>query len=290
VATAPRPAPVVWRRGAPPYPPALNDLPDPPATLYSHGAASILAAPVVTIVGSRRATAYGERIAHSLATAFARAGVCVLSGLAYGIDVTALRAAQKIGGRTCGVLGTGLDVVYPLSHGATQDACGLLLSEYAPGTTPRHWHFPQRNRLMAALGHATIVIEAGATSGALLTAQVALDLGRPVGALPGPIDSPMSAGTNDLLSRPGVMPIADVAAALSLVGATVAESEPRRLAPDERVIWDALPAVSVDDLVARTALPTPRCLAAIASLELARALTVGYDGTIYRAERGDIST
>src|SRR5262249_32787081 len=152
------------------------------------GSLTTLDAPAVTIVGSRRATAYGERVARALASSFARAGACVISGLAYGIDVAALRAAIDAGGRTCAVLGTGLDIVYPVSHRATQTRIGLLLSEFPRGVTARPWHFPKRNRLMAALGRATIVVEAGATSGALLTAQIALDLGRIVGTVPGPID------------------------------------------------------------------------------------------------------
>ena len=274
-----------------PRPAQLNDLPDPPDVVYTAGSLAILDAPTVTLVGSRRATPYGERIARAFAAAFARAGVCVVSGLAYGIDVAAHRAAHGAGGRVCAVLGTGLNVFYPVSHQAVQRAIadrGLLLSEYAPGTTARPYHFPQRNRLMAALGRATIVIEAGVTSGSLLTAQVALDLGRAVGAVPGNIDSPESRGTNDLLRRAEVSHITDVASALALVN--LAPSVRRLdLQPDEELVWRALPATGVDDLVARTRLPTPRCLAAVASLELAGALTVGYDGTIRRSETGDIS-
>jgi DNA processing protein len=255
------------------------------------GSLAMLDAPTVTLVGSRRASAYGERIARALAVAFARAGVGVISGLAYGIDVAAQRAALDAGGHVCAVLGTGLDVHYPAAHRAIQrriGAQGLLLTEYAAGTTARPWHFPQRNRLMAALGQATIVIEAGATSGALLTAQVALDLGRAVGAIPGNIDSPESRGTNDLLHRTDVAPVTDVASALALLGvAPLARA--LALQPDEEVVWRALPASSVDDLVARTLLPTPRCLAAVASLELAKALTVGYDGSIRRGAIDDIS-
>ncbi len=274
-----------------PRPARLNDLSDPPDVLYSAGSLAILDAPTVTLVGSRRATAYGERIARVFGTAFARAGVSVISGLAYGIDVAAQRAALEAGGNVCAVLGTGLDVFYPLSHRRIQQTIaerGLLLSEYAAGTTARQWHFPQRNRLMAALGRATIVIEAGETSGALLTAQIALDLGRAVGVVPGNIDSPESRGTNDLLHRDKVAPVTDVASALALLNAAPSMRQ-LELAPDEEAVWRALPATSVDDLVARTTLPTPRCLAAVASLELADALTVGYDGSIRRRETGDIS-
>lgn len=283
MAAAPDPTPVVWRRGTPPYPRALDDLPDPPAAVYALGSPAVLAAPGITLVGARRATAYGERVAATFGAAFARAGVAVISGLAYGIDVAAQRAALAAGGRVCAVLGTGVDVAYPLAHRATQCAIaerGLLLSEYVPATAARPWHFPQRNRLMAALGQATIVIEAGTTSGALLTAQVALDLGRALGAVPGPVDSPESLGTNALLDRPGVSVIRGVDDAFALLGARAPAAQPADLAPDERAVWEALPATGVDDLVARTALPTPRCLAAIAGLELARAVTIGYDGTI----------
>jgi DNA processing protein len=272
-------------------PARLNDLPDPPDVLYALGSPGILSLPTVTLVGSRRATAYGERIARALGAAFARAGVCVLSGLAYGIDVAAQRAALDAGGHVCAVLGTGLDVAYPVANRAVQDtiaASGLLLSEYAPGTAARPWHFPQRNRLMAALGQATIVIEAGATSGALLTAEIALDLGRAVGAVPGNIDSAESRGTNALLHRTDVAPITDVAGALALLGVTPAARQ-LALEPDEEAVWRALPAASVEDLVARTDLPTARCVAAVASLELSHALTVGYDGSIRRSETSDIS-
>jgi DNA processing protein len=272
-------------------PARLNDLPDPPDVVYTIGSLAMLDAPTVTLVGSRRATAYGERIARALGAAFARAGVSVISGLAYGIDVAAQRAALEAGGRVCAVLGTGVDVFYPVVHRQVQQAIaehGLLLSEYAAGTTARPWHFPQRNRLMAALGQVTIVIEAGVTSGALLTAQVALDLGRTVGVVPGNIDSPESCGTNDLLHRTDVTPVTDVASALGLLGVSPL-ARAIELQPDEEIVWRALPASSVDDLVSRTLLPTPRCLAAVASLELARAITLGYDGTIRRGAIDDIS-
>jgi DNA processing protein len=271
---------------ATPRPARLNDLDDPPDVVYTAGSLAILDAPTVTLVGSRRASAYGERIARALGAAFARAGVTVISGLAYGIDIAAQRAALDADGHVCAVLGTGLDFFYPVSHRHTQQTIserGLVLSEYPPGTTARPWHFPERNRLMAALGQATIVIEAGATSGALLTAHVALELHRAVGAVPGNIDSPESRGTNALLHDNKVAPITDVADALALLNLTptVHQLELQLdLQPDEAAVYRALPATGVDDIVARTSLPTSRCLAAIASLELAQALTVGYDGSI----------
>ncbi len=272
-------------------PARLNDLSDPPEVVYGLGDPTILSLPTVTLVGSRRATAYGERIARAFGSAFARAGVCVISGLALGVDVAAQRAALDAGGRVCAVLGTGVDVSYPLANRAVQSAIvrtGLLLSEYPPGTGARPWHFPQRNRLMAALGQATIVIEAGANSGALLTAAVALELDRAVGAVPGNIDSPESMGTNALLHDTRVAQIADVASALALLNLAPIIRQPQ-LDPDEAAIWRVLPAASVEDLVTRSALTTTRCLSAMASLELARAISIGYDGAIRRNAAGDIT-
>jgi len=259
--------------------------------VYGLGDPTILSLPTVTLVGSRRATAYGERIATAFGSAFARAGVCVISGLALGIDVAAQRAALDAGGRVCAVLGTSVDVSYPLANRAVQSAIastGLLLSEYPPGMGARPWHFPQRNRLMAALGQATIVIEAGVNSGALTTAAVALHLGRAVGAVPGNIDSPESMGSNALLHDLKVSAITDVASALALLNVAPFIRQPR-LEPDEEAIWRVLPATSVEDLVRRSALTTARCLSAMASLELAQAISIGYDGAIRRNAAGDIT-
>ncbi|HZS60141.1 MAG TPA: DNA-processing protein DprA [Gemmatimonadaceae bacterium] len=272
-------------------PARLNDLSDPPEVVYGLGDPTILSLPTVTLVGSRRATAYGERIATAFGSAFARAGVCVISGLALGIDVAAQRAALDAGGRVCAVLGTSVDVSYPLANRAVQSAIastGLLLSEYPPGMGARPWHFPQRNRLMAALGQATIVIEAGVNSGALTTAAVALHLGRAVGAVPGNIDSPESMGSNALLHDLKVSAITDVASALALLNVAPFIRQPR-LEPDEEAIWRVLPATSVEDLVRRSALTTARCLSAMASLELAQAISIGYDGAIRRNAAGDIT-
>lgn len=148
--------------------------------------------------------------------------------------------------------------------------------------------FPPAQSLDGGTGHATIVIEAGTTSGALLTAEIALDLGRAVGAVPGNIDSPESRGANGLLHRTDVAPITDVQSALALIGLAPSTQEPA-LQPDEERIWRALPATSVEDLVCRASLPTSRCLSAIASLELSHAVTIGYDGTIRRNAIDDIS-
>ena len=272
---------------APDYPSPLRDLPDPPATLWALGNMAMLAPPVVAIVGTRRATPYGERITHALASALARSGACIVSGLARGVDATAHRAALAEGGRTVAVLGTGVDVPYPVGHRALHaeiSARGLVISERSPGSRAIRGCFPRRNRIIAALADVTIVVEAGVTSGALITARHALELGRDVAAVPGPIDAPASAGSNDLL-RDGAILIASVADALALAGVTPAVRRPH-LTPDgdERVVWDALGrgALEIDSLVAATALPASRCLAAVTSLELAGAIECELTGEIRR--------
>ncbi len=279
---------MVWHHGVPPYPAALNDLEDPPDRLYAEGRASVLDAPLVTIVGSRQASEYGARVARAFGAAFARAGACVVSGLAYGVDIASHAGALDVGGRVCAVLGTGVNVAYPTRHRAMQRRIaehGLLLSEYVAQTTARPWHFPQRNRLMAALGRATIVVEAAPSSGALLTARIAMDLKRRVGVVPGPIDSPTSVGSNALLHEPGVALITDTRDALGLMNISASSGvTPTLGSADEHCVWDALvtPASGVDELVARTALPTARCVAALGMLELTGAISIGYDGSIRR--------
>ncbi len=192
--------------GAPGYVGALARLRYPPAGLYMAGDVAALDAletrPRVTIVGTRKPTRYGMVVAARLAAAFAVRGVCVLSGLALGIDGRAHRAALDAGGLTAAVLGSGADVVYPRRHRELYERIvsdGVVLSEYAPGTTPTAWSFPERNRLLAALGDAVVVVEAPARSGALITAHRALELGKDVFAVPGSIIGRESEGCNRLI-------------------------------------------------------------------------------------------
>ncbi|HMM48786.1 MAG TPA: DNA-processing protein DprA [Miltoncostaeaceae bacterium] len=189
------------------WPDALAALPDPPFGLFVRGdadetLASLAAAPVVSLVGSRRASARGRVFAHSLAGGLARAGAVVVSGLAYGIDAAVHEGVLSADGVTVAVLGCGVDVVYPRRHRALADRImnrGLLMSEYWPGTPPAPWRFPARNRIVAGLAGAVGVIEAGERSGALITADFALEVGRPVLAVPGwPTDSG-ARGCNALL-------------------------------------------------------------------------------------------
>ncbi len=257
----------------PDYPAPLLDLADPPPVLYSSGSLAMATPPVVAIVGTRTATAYGERVTREIAGALARGGACVVSGMARGIDGAAHRAALAVGGRSAAVLGTGVDVAYPAAHRALHaelGRSGLLLSELPPGERADGGSFPRRNRIIAALAAVTIVVEAGARSGALITASHALELGRTVAAVPGPIDSPQSAGSNELL-RDGAVVIASVADALALAGLSApARSEPTLLTPSERAVWSALAsgAVDMDGLATRAQLPAAVCMAAVTTLEL----------------------
>ncbi|HZK49516.1 MAG TPA: DNA-processing protein DprA, partial [Thermoleophilia bacterium] len=201
--------------GAADYPESLRRLHQPPAGLYVAGdgiALEALAArPRVTIVGTRRPTSYGMTVAARLAAAFAARGVCVLSGLALGIDGRAHRATLDAGGITAAVVGCGADVVYPGRHRELREKIvrrGVVLSEYAPGCSATPWSFPERNRVLAALGAAVVVVEAPERSGALITARRAAELGKDVFAVPAPILTRESVGCNRLIYD-GAIPCLD---------------------------------------------------------------------------------
>jgi DNA processing protein len=189
------------------YPNGLRDASDAPWALIGRGDAALLgdlAEPVdsVTVVGARRASAYGREVARALARDLASTGLTVVSGMAFGIDACAHRGALE-GGRTVAVLGCGADVSYPATHRALWRRIqerGLVLSELPPGTGAWRWAFPARNRVMAAIAGMTVVVEAARRSGSLITADLAADLGRDLGAVPGPVNSRVSAGANDLLA------------------------------------------------------------------------------------------
>ena len=188
------------------YPEALHDLGDPPAVLFGRGRPELLAElerdSAVTIVGSRRASGYGRELGTKLGSEVASSGVAVISGLAIGIDSCAHTGALEGNGLTVAVLGTGVDVPYPPRSRALYEEIvdrGLVLSELPPGTTARRWMFPARNRIMAALGGMTVVVEARQRSGSLITAEMADHLGREVGAVPGRVGTSPAAGTNALI-------------------------------------------------------------------------------------------
>lgn len=269
------------------YPPQLRDLASPPVTLWSLGDLTTLHDPIVAIVGTRRATSYGLRITHAIAAGLARAGACVVSGMALGIDGAAHRGALEASGRTVAVLGTGVDVVYPRAHLSIYReiaAKGLILSEMPPGARSHRGSFPNRNRIIAALARLVIIVEAPHKSGALHTAKHALDANREIAIVPGPIDSPQSAGSN-LLLRDGAHPIASIDDAITLAGLTPPRiTGPRIDDAGEMRVWSALEsgAESLDALCARAALPVNECLAAVTGLELRGAVECALTGEIRR--------
>jgi len=189
-------------RGGPEYPERLTHLYLPPEGLWARGPTRLPTDRMIGIVGTRRATEYGRRMAHDLAFDLAAEGWAIVSGLAAGIDAAAHRGALAAHGTTIGVLGCGFDHVYPVANRGLYESIarrGLLLSEYPPEQTPRKFHFPERNRIIAALSSALVVVQAGEKSGALITAGFALDLGREVLAVPGAADQPVSRGAHQLL-------------------------------------------------------------------------------------------
>lgn len=188
----------------PAYPARLRELPDPPAMLYVVGDATLLSGPCVAMVGARQCSRYGFGAAFDIAAGLAGAGVTVVSGLAYGIDRQAHLGGLSGPGRSVAILGTGLDLVYPdanLDVWRELAAGGAVVSEFAPGTPPRAANFPVRNRIIAGMSLGVMVVEAAERSGSLITARLALEQGREVFALPGPVNLPTFAGCHALLSQ-----------------------------------------------------------------------------------------
>jgi DNA processing protein len=206
-------------RGDAEYPALLLAVPEAPEPLHVRGRLVDRDALAVAIVGSRRATPYGLGVAEALAADLAARGVTVVSGLARGIDAAAHRGALRVGGRTVAVLGSGLDVVYPTENQRLAEEIaegGALLSQFAPGTPPLPHHFPTRNRVIAGLSLAVVVVEAAERSGSLITARLAAELGREVLAVPGRVTAPESRGTNRLIQDGAALALGweDVIAAL----------------------------------------------------------------------------
>ncbi len=186
------------------YPPRLKEIDQPPPILYVRGELAPEDTWAVAVVGTRRVSAYGRQVADDLAMFLAANGITVVSGLARGVDAIAHQAALKNGGRTVAVLGCGVDRIYPPEHALLASKIiekGALISDYPPGTPPDASNFPSRNRIISGMAMATVVVEAGETSGALITAQFAVDQGREVFAVPGNILAPQSKGTNRLISQ-----------------------------------------------------------------------------------------
>ena len=272
-------------RREPSYPTLLRELHDPPPMLYVRGEADELAAPGVAVVGARACSAYGAQVARALARDLAAAGIVVVSGLARGVDGEAHRGALESGGRTIAVLGCGIDRDYPRSHAELARrivSSGAVVSEYGPGVEPAPWRFPARNRIIAGLCRATLVIEARERSGALITADFALEEGREVLAVPGEITSMLSAGTNALL-RLGATPVTCVEDVLESYGLERVSANRVSLGPTAEKLLARLGdgALTADEVVRASGVQPGDGAAALVELELAGRVTLE-DG-VYRA-------
>lgn len=270
------------------YPVALRAIPDAPETLHVLGDLHDADALAVAIVGSRRATPYGLDVAELLAADLAARGVTIVSGLARGIDAAAHRGALRVGGRTIAVLGSGVDVIYPPEHRRLAGeiaARGAVVSQFAPGTPPLPQNFPARNRVIAAMSLAVVVVEAAERSGSLITARVAAELGREVLAVPGRITAPESRGANRLIQDGAAVAMGwdDVVAALPQRWRACLRELPEAR-DGERASKEASPAsggagsqvlallgedpVDIDHVIARSGLGAGRVSAALLDLEL----------------------
>jgi DNA processing protein len=275
-----------WRwvvPGEPEFPALLRATADPPLGLFVKG--RIRRGPAVAVVGSRRATEYGLEVGRLIAEALASSGIAVVSGMARGVDASAHRGALAGGGCTMAVWGNGPDRIYPREHRRLAESIartGALVTEYPPGTPPRRHHFPERNRLIAGIAEATVVVEAAARSGALGTARLALEEGREVFAVPGPIFSDRSVGPNSLL-RLGARPLLTPADLYEVV-------EPVRSPAGEPAaavagLLEHLPAgaaMSVDALAAEAGLDAAGVLAELLQLEVDGRVVRGLDGRFRR--------
>jgi DNA processing protein len=271
------------------YEDRLNDLRDPPVCLFVIGRRVGEVAERVAIVGSRRCSQLGREVAEDLGRAVVAGGLAVVSGAAHGIDAAAHRGALRAGGRTVAVLGSGIDVAYPASSRQLLGeiaVSGTIVSEYPPGTPAGPQHFPARNRIVVALARALVVVEGTARSGSRISVDHALDLGREVFAVPGPVTSPLAETPLEMI-REGATLIRGADDLLDDLG--IDRGSPPPPPPDlddvERRVWDALAAGSLPDAVAREAgLAVPDAVTTLIRLEL-RGLVVSAGGRYERRHR-----
>ena len=264
------------------YPQALANIPDPPLLLYIQGRIDLLERPALAIVGSRNATVQGKANAGAFATALSNAGVCVVSGLALGIDAAAHEGGLRGAGSTIAVVGTGADLFYPARNRALAERIaneGCIVSEYALGTPPTSGNFPRRNRIISGLSIGVLVIEAAAQSGSLITARVAAEQGREVYALPGSIHAPLAKGchklirdgarlvetVDEVLEAMQVSPLASVASA----NATATNTLPTETDCTDLLAQLGHEAVAVDDLLERLGTSIGQLSMGLLALEMA---------------------
>lgn len=259
------------------YPRRLKEIDQPPPVLYLRGSLLPEDEWAVAIVGTRRVTAYGRQVTEELASVLGRNGVTVVSGLARGIDAIAHQATLNAGGRTLAVMGTGVDKIYPPENSRLAEqilAQGALISDYPPGTPPDGINFPPRNRIISGLSLAVVIVEAGLTSGALITASFAAEQGREMFAIPGNINAPQSQGANRLILD-GAIPLLNPQQVLEALNLTmVSEHRTARKVlptdPVEKQVYQVLGAepLHVDEIRLRTSMPIEQVSATLALMEL----------------------
>lgn len=267
---------MVW--DSPQYPRYLREVPNPPPLLFCQGELRESDQWAVAVVGTRRLTAYGKQVAHELVSGLVRSNVTIISGLAKGIDSIAHEVAIEMGGRTIAVLGSGLDNIYPAQNRRLADRIlnghGAIISEYALGVRPDAKNFPPRNRIISGLSLGVIVVEAGSRSGALITANFALEQNREVFAVPGNINSPASKGTNRLIQQ-GAKPVLDVEDILEELNLTMVMEQiaVQRVVPDsaeEALLLNHLShqPVHIDALSRECGLPSAMVSSTLTLMEL----------------------
>jgi DNA processing protein len=273
------------------YPAQLLDLPDPPASLFVRGHSLDEPKHAVSVVGARSCSAYGREVAENIGQGLAAQGVAVVSGAARGVDAAAHRGALVAAGPTIAVLGSGIDVAYPSSNRGLIEKIahlGTVVSEYPPGIRAHSRRFPARNRLIAGLSRAVVVVEGGAGSGSLISAEFALDLGRDVFAVPGPVTSPLSVVPHELLREGAFLARGsdDILEALGLPRPApngVALSSLEGLSSDERRVLEGLSGepVTAEAVAGHARLPINAALSVLMSLEV-RGLIRGLAGRYQR--------
>ncbi len=277
----------------PDYPRRLKEINQAPPVLFINGSINVEDDWAVAVVGTRRVTPYGRQVAAEIARFLAQNGVTVVSGLARGVDAIAHQTALQAGGRTIAVLGSGVDVIYPPEHRKLANEIasqGALVSDYAMGTSPDGVNFPPRNRIISGLSLATVVVEAGETSGALITAEFAVEQGRDVFAVPGSILTPQSEGTNRLIEQ-GARPLLKMA---EILDALKLEQIPekqltRKMNPTSAVEKNLLNCLSqdplhVDELCSLSGLPISEVSATLTMMEL-KGMVTQVGGMHYVAAR-----
>ncbi len=257
------------------YPKILREIPDPPMLIYVKG--NIPHTAGISVVGSRIATSYGIRVSSRVSAFLAANGITVVSGMAKGIDSAAHKSAIDNNGKTIAVLGSGVDVIYPLSNSKLYYDIinnGAVISEFEPGAEPNRWNFPKRNRIISGLSVATIVVEATARSGALITARMAAEQNRTVMSVPGSIFSETSRGTNKLIKN-GAVPLIDYQIIKDEIGIDIvneiaaSKNAAESLSDDEKLIYGSLSSPkSADRIAAELSIDTAAVLTVLTKLEI----------------------